>query len=335
MPRSRSVRRVPVTWSGVLAHATMGDMKARSGPAAWLMYILVRTVFAVMQMFPIDWNLQTARLLARLWPYLMPRHRQRAVAHLTAAFGATRRPTEISEIADRCLESVTMFAVEAICLPRLISACTWNRYIHLNNFDQALELIVSGKGVILVSGHYGSFEVTGHLLASLGFDVVAVMRPLDNVYLNRFVVQTRRMHGLAVLDKKGATAGAEEALEKGKLLAFIGDQDAGRKGLFVDFFGRPASTYKSISLLAITTGCPIIVGYARRLGRVAQYEVGVQRIIRPQEWEEQDDPLRWVTQAYTTAIEEMARQAPEQYLWIHRRWKSKPKTRQPTPTAAL
>ncbi len=313
----------------------MRYMKAKSGPAAWLMYILVRTVFAVMQIFPIDWNLRTARWLAGQWPRLMPRHRQRAIAHLTAAFGGTRTPTQISEIADRCLESVTMFAVEAICLPRLISASTWNRYIRLNDFDEALELIVSGKGAILVTGHYGSFEVTGHLLASLGFDVVAVMRPLDNVYLNRFVVQTRRTHGLAMLDKKGATTGAEEALQDGKLLAFVGDQDAGRKGLFVDFFDQPASTYKSIGLLAIATGCPIIVGYARRLGPVALYEVGVQRIIRPHEWEQQDDPLRWITQAYTTAIEEMARKAPEQYLWIHRRWKSRPKTRQPTPAAVI
>ena len=152
------------------------------------------------------------------------------------------------------------------------------------------------------------------------------MRPLDNVYLNRFVVRTRRTHGLTLLDKKGAMHGARDVLKAGKLLAFIGDQDAGRKGLFVDFFGRPASTYKSIGLLAMWTQCPIIVGYARRQGRVARYEVGVQRIIHPHEWQQQGDPLRWITQTYTTAIEEIVREAPDQYLWIHRRWKSNPKT---------
>ncbi len=301
-------------------------MKAKSGPAAWLRYIVVRTVFAVMQIFPIDWNLQTARRLAGLWPRIMRRHRDRAITHLTAALGESWTPTKISRVADRCLENAAMFAVEVICLPRLINAFTWSRYIHLENFDEALKLILSGKGAILVTGHFGSFEVTGHLLAGLGFDVVALMRPLDNVYLNRFVVQTRRTHGLTLLDKKGAMISAGRILEEGKLLAFIGDQDAGRKGLFVDFFGRPASTYKSIGLLAIATGCPIIVGYARRRGKSARYDVGIQRIIYAPEWEQQEDPLRWITQAYTYAIEEMVRDAPEQYLWIHRRWKHQPRS---------
>ncbi len=299
--------------------------KARCGPAAWSFYMVVRTTFAVMQIFPIDWNLRTARWLAGLWPRIMPRHRNRAISHLTAAFGESYTPAQINRLADRSLESVAMFAVEVVCLPRFINAFTWSRYIHLENLDEALELIVGGKGVILVSGHFGSFEVMGHLLASLGFDVVALMRPLDNVYFNRFVVGTRRTHGLTLLDKKGAMMGAERILEEGKMLAFIGDQDAGRKGLFVDFFGRPASTYKSIGLLAILTGCPIVVGYARRQGKLARYDVGVQRVIHPHEWEQQDDPLRWITQTYTYAIEEMVRHAPEQYLWIHRRWKSQPR----------
>lgn len=298
----------------------------KSGPTAWLFYITVRAAFAVMQAFPIDWNLQTARMIAKIWAVVMPRHRQRAIANLSAAFGQDYPMSRLSRLADRCLESVTMFAVEAICLPRLINAFTWSRYIELVNFDDALRLILSGKGVILVTGHYGSFEVMGHLLAALGFDITAVMRPLDNIYLNRFIVASRRTHGLTLLDKKGAMNSAERMLADGSLLAFIGDQDAGRKGIFVDFFGRPASTYKSIALLAMAAGAPIVVGYARRRGNVARYEVGVPRIIYPHEWEQQADPLRWITQEYTSAIESFVREAPEQYLWIHRRWKSRPKS---------
>lgn len=311
-----------------VADAIRPALKARTGPFAWIKFMAVRTLFAVMQMFPMNWNLRTARLLARLWPRAMARHRQRAVAHLTSSLGRTYSASQIARLADRCLESVTMFAVEAVCLPRLITAFTWSRYIQLSNFDETLELILSGRGLILVTGHFGSFEVPGHLLSSLGFDVVAIMRPLDNVYFNRFVVQARRTRGLTLLDKKGAMLEAQKVLEDGRLLAFIGDQDAGRKGLFVDFFGRPASTYKSIGLLAMSTGCPIVVGYAKRLGKVARYEVGIERVIRPEEWASRDDPLRWITQTYTTAIEQIVRKTPEQYLWIHRRWKSKPRAAQ-------
>jgi KDO2-lipid IV(A) lauroyltransferase len=182
-----------------------------------------------------------------------------------------------------------------------------------------LGVIMEGRGVIFVTSHYSSFELPAQLLACLGFDVSAVMRPLDNEHLNRFIVNSRRTHGLALLDKKGAMSQAEDLLRRGSLLALVGDQDAGRKGMFVDFFGRPASTYKSIGLLAMSTGCPIVVGYARRHGHRPRYDVGVERIIRPHEWEGQADALRWITQEYTTAIEAVVRREPEQYLWIHRR----------------
>jgi len=305
----------------------MALMKQRFEPVAWLQYLAVRAAFAVMQIFPIDWNLGTARMFARLWPRLMPRHRERAVKHLAAAFGEDVGSKRVERWADQCLESVAMFGVEAICLPRLINAFTWSRYITFRDFDVGLERMLSEKGVIVVTGHYGPFELPAHALAALGFDVTAVMRPLDNMFLNRFLVRTRKTHGLTLLDKKGAAAKAEQELRDGKVLAFVGDQDAGRKGIFVDFFGKPASTYKSIGLLAMAVECPIVVGYARRLNYFGRYEVGVQRVIHPHDWQTKDDPLRWITQEYTRAIEEFVREAPEQYLWIHRRWKSQPRVR--------
>lgn len=302
----------------------MALMKQRFEPVAWLQYLAVRAAFAVMQIFPIDWGLRTARVLSRLWRIAAPRHYRRALEHLAASLGDHYGPDELKRLASRSLESVVMFAIEVVCLPRLISPSTWSRYITLRNFDVALREMLSGRGAILVTGHYGSFELMGHLIAALGFEIVSVMRPLDNRYLNEFLVRTRRAVGLALLDKKGAIQHSEEILQRGALLAFIGDQDAGRKGTFVEFFGRPASTYKSIALLAMSTGAPVVVGYARRFGNRAQYEVGVQRVIRKEEWEAQDDPMRWLTQAYTSAIEASIRDEPSQYLWIHRRWKSTP-----------
>jgi len=294
---------------------------------AWLVYVAVRGVIATMQAFPMNWNLQTARLLARCWIVLMPRHLDRAMRHLSASYARTMTPDEIRRLAVRSLESTVMFAVEVMCMPRLINRSTWSQYIEVVNFKELLGLMVEGRGLIMVTGHYGSFELIGHLLACFGFRMGAVMRPLDNFYLNRYLVTARRTHGMELMDKKGATAKAETFLKDGGLLCFIGDQDAGRKGAFVEFFGQPASTYKSIGLLAMHTNRPIVVGYARRRGDTAKYEVGVQRIIHPQEWASRDDPLLWITQAYTAAIEEVVRAAPEQYLWIHRRWKSQPRIR--------
>lgn len=297
----------------------------RTGVWSWMVYAAVRTAFGIMQIFPIDWNLRTARLGARCWRHLMPRHYRRAVDHLTGAFAPREPAWKIDRLARQCLESVAMFAVEAICLPRLVRPSSWHRYIRLARFDEMVRLQVNGRGAILVTGHYGSFELVGHLLACLRFDLAAVMRPLDNAYLNRFLVRSRKANGMTLLDKKGATAQAEELLRKGTMLGFIGDQDAGRKGVFVDFFGRAASTYKSIGLLAMSTESPIVVGYARRCGDRARYEIAVERVIHPTEWTDQKDPLRWITQEYTAAIERVVRRDPAQYLWIHRRWKSRPR----------
>ena len=93
----------------------------------------------------------------------------------------------------------------------------------------------------------------------------------------------------------------------------------------MEFFSRPASTYKAIGLLAMRYEAPIIIGYARRTGDRFRYEVGITRIIEPKEWADRDDPLAWVTQEYTRAIESFVRDEPSQYLWIHRRWKTRPR----------
>lgn len=299
--------------------------KARTGPYAWVVYASARSLFAFMQMFPLDWNLKSARLFAKVWPMIMPRHRERAIEHLTASLGDELTPTQIQDLADRSLENVTMFAIEAICLPRRLSPLTWSRYFQIVDFDDAINAFMQGRGGIIVTPHYGPFEISAHVMAALGFDIIAVMRPLDNEYMNRYLVDSRKTQGLKLIDKKGATTQAQSLLEDNYMVTFVGDQDAGRKGIFVDFFGQPASTYKSIGLLAMVTKRPIIVGYTRRLGNQAKYVLGVERVIHPQEWADKDDPLRWITQEYTSAFERVIRKDPAQYLWIHRRWKSKPR----------
>ncbi|MCK4658967.1 MAG: lysophospholipid acyltransferase family protein [Phycisphaerae bacterium] len=300
-------------------------MKRDDGITAWLAYVLVRVICMILLMFPLEWNLRTARLLGTFWWHLTPRHRERARRHLRTALGDSLSPTEIDRLALRCLQQQAMWVMEFVFTPRLINEWTWRKYIRLVNMNESLSLLLQNKGALLLTGHYGNWELSGFLLAVLGFDVVAIMRPLDNVYLNRFLVETRRRSGLQLLYKKGAITEAESILRSGAALGFIADQDAGSKGLFVDFFGCQASTYKSIGLLAMAREVPIIVGYARRVGNSFRYEVGAQRVIHPHQWRDQEDPLRWITQEYTAAIEELIRVEPSQYLWIHRRWKSRPR----------
>lgn len=290
-----------------------------------IIYLALRMAATVFQMFPINWNLRTARLMAHVWCRIMPRHLNRAREHLRLAFGSQLPAQQIDRIAFRSLEQMSMMAMECLFTPRLIGELTWQRYIRLKGIDRALDRLLRGQGAILVTGHYGSWELVGFTLAALGFPLTAVMRPLDNPWLNEFLLGIRARRGLQLLHKKGASQSAGDVLESGGLLGFIADQNAGRKGEFVDFFGRKASTYKSIGLLAMEHNVPILVGYARRLSDNFEYEVGCNRIIEPHEWAGRPDKLHWITQEYTAAIEQFVREAPEQYLWIHRRWKSRPR----------
>jgi KDO2-lipid IV(A) lauroyltransferase len=120
-----------------------------------------------------------------------------------------------------------------------------------------------------------------------------------------------------------------DVLRRGGVLSFIADQDAGQNGLYVDFFGRPASTHKAIALLALEHQAPVIVGYARRVGNRFHYEVGCSAIIEPGEFSGTPDDVRLLTQRFTTALESAIRRDPDQYLWLHRRWKHQPKARKP------
>jgi KDO2-lipid IV(A) lauroyltransferase len=105
--------------------------------------------------------------------------------------------------------------------------------------------------------------------------------------------------------------------------------------LFVDFFGVKASTYKSIGLLAMEHGAPIVVGCARRTSEKFRYEIDCDRVIMPEEWQGRADPLMWITQEYSAALERLIRVAPEQYLWMHRRWKSRPKGEEMPPSGVV
>jgi KDO2-lipid IV(A) lauroyltransferase len=299
---------------------------ARQHPAIeYVTYLGVRFAGMVFQMFPIDWNLATARLMARIWARIMPRHKKRAIDHLKLAYGDTLTSEQRERMALQSMQQMTMVAMETFFVTRLINEWTWPKYIRLRGIKPALDVLLRRKGAILLTGHYGSWELCGFTLATLGFPVTAVMRPLDNQYLNDHLMGVRAKRGLRLLFKKGVAQSADDILKNGGILAFIADQNAGRKGEFVDFFGVKASTYKSIALLAIQHEVPIVVGYARRTSPRFEYEVGVNRVIEPREWAEQKNELHWVTQEYTRAMEAFIREKPEQYLWMHRRWKSRPK----------
>ena len=290
----------------------------------WLAYCLLRLVVLGLSVFSMKRNLRTAAFLGRLlWDHYH-RGRKRALDNLRASF-----PEESEEwvwrTGRRSFEQLAMMAMDMLFTPRLVRKSNWRRYSSYKTVERAKWIMQERKGAVLVTAHYGNFEIIGYLLALFGFEIYSVARPLDNKFINNWLAGVRERHGQKLVDKKGASAMIDDIIGKGSTLAFIADQDAGRKGLFVDFFGRKASTYKSIGLVAMTYELPIIIGCSRRRDNDFFFEIECNRIIMPEEWKGKEDPLMWVTAEYTAAIEEFIRKDPSQYWWLHRRWKHRPK----------
>ncbi len=305
--------------------------KARNDLLDRLTYLALRLVSAALHCFPVDLNLRTARLIGRCMYRLDRRHRNRALHNLARSFPEQSEQWR-EEMARRSMEHLVMLGVEVLFTTRLLRIDTWRRYIELDNLRDTVRLLLQrNQPIVMLTGHYGNWEILGYVLATLGFETVSVARPLDNPYINRWLLGVRERQGQRILDKKGAIAEVGDLLENGGTVGFIADQNAGNKGLFVDFFGRKASTYKSIGLLAMQYSAPVVIGYARRLGDRFRFRLAVQDIIYPSDWANQDDPLFYITQRYTAAIEQFVRDDPGQYLWVHRRWKTRPKGEQPEP----
>jgi Kdo2-lipid IVA lauroyltransferase/acyltransferase len=299
--------------------------KPRNSTLDMLVYLALRLAAAVMHCFPVETNLQTARFLGSLLYRVDKKHRKRALANLQRSF-PDMPPRRREQLAERSVQALLMLGVEVLFTTRLIRLDTWAQCVQLHNMHDVLgRLLRPGKGMILLTGHYGNWEILGYVLATLGFETTSVARPLDNPYVNNWVMGVRERQGQRIIDKKGATTEVTEVLGRGGAVGFIADQNAGSKGVFVDFFGRKASTYKSIGLLAMEYQVPVVIGYARRVDGQFRFDVGVQDVILPEEWQSRDDPLRYITQRYSKGIEDFVRVDPGQYLWVHRRWKTRPK----------
>jgi len=290
----------------------------------WLIYVLLRIFLFFVCLFPVEKVLKFARFIGRgMWKYYH-RGRERAIENLHASF-PDKDEKWIEETGIRSFENLVMLTVDVIFSPRLIRKENWEQYSRYKNVERVKWMMRGKQPLLLAAAHYGNFEIMGYLMGEFGFDIYSIARPFDNKFLNSYLYDVRQRNGQKIIDKKGASEKMEQIVKQGSALCFIADQNAGKKGVFVDFFGRKASTYKSIGLLAIQYNLPIGVGVSRRIDDRFFFEIEIARLIMPDEWKDKDDPLLWITQEYTRAFEDSIRKDPTQYWWIHRRWKTRPK----------
>jgi KDO2-lipid IV(A) lauroyltransferase len=276
------------------------------------------------------WGSRFSWLMTRGLPQRWTRYRV-AYDNISQAYGGSLSEAEIETIIQGMWEHLFRLLVETTQFPRKLSRENFREVIRFRNRQAVVRALSTGRPVYLLGGHFGNWEATTAVFGMFGLPMGIVARELDNPYLHRWVVETRESTGHKLLLKQGAWDEIGSILQNGGNLGLLCDQDAGRRGVFVNFFGRPASTFKSIALMAIEQRALLVVGYGMRAeddfdeARWARFEIGCEEIIDAAEFTSAQ-AVRELTQRYTAALERCIRRAPEQYFWVHRRWKTEPKS---------
>jgi len=297
--------------------------KRRAPPIvlAWIQYLAVRVTAAMLEAMPLFLARGAARALAWLIATIDAKHRRIAVQNVAAAYPG-RSEAAYEAFVRRVYAHLADMLVEILVARRRVRRSTVGRYLKargLEHFDRALQ---SGRGAILVIGHQGNWEFIGYAVILMGYPMHAIARPLDNPLLDRYLNRFRTGTGQEIASKYNVLRQIGEMLGRNRIVIFLADQDARRHGLFVPFFGRAASTFKAPAVMALRHGVPLLTadlyrtGFLRHVGEVHRIEVppGCSG----------DEAVHRLVAAYTRTLEGFIRRHPEQYLWLHRRWKTRP-----------
>ena len=293
----------------------------------YLVYLLVRVLCCFVQSLSLETNKALARGLAFIFTWILPVRRRLLHANLQTAFPELNKQ-EHQHIIRAMWEHLFLMGVEMALARRQISDFNWTDHIRLVKAEPLLSLLHQNRPVILVTGHFGNFEIGGFSLGVLTYPSHSVARTLDNPYLNRFVKDFRESTGQFLIPKKGGAIEITRVLEQNGLLALLVDQWAGHKeGYIVNFFDKPTTAFKAIAILSLKYNVPVVICYSlRKEGKSAQFhalhfEMHIKDIFDPLDPPPDMQNAKDVTQWFTHALESGIRRCPEQYWWLHQRWK--------------
>lgn len=250
------------------------------------------------------------------------RHRRVATDNLRLAYGNALGERERRRIARACWRHFGRITLDTLAFPRFNTRSVGGS-IHYEGLEHIRSAYALGRGVLLFSGHYGHWELTALMQGYLGLPLALVTRPLDNPWLERLLTRLRCRSGNVVLHKRRAVREMIQALRRGIGVAIVIDQDAREAGVFVPFFGRPASTTPTLALLALRTGAPVVPVFSLPEAG-GSYRIVYEPPVEVERTGDRDADIVRLTEACTRIIEEWVRRRPELWLWMHRRWKTRP-----------
>lgn len=291
-------------------------------PYRYLLYLGLRLLQSLVSWLPRSLALVLAKGVGRLAFGVARREAKKTIEHLTLAFGEEMDSCEIQTLARRVFIHFAQIAVDVLRFPNLNSQ-TLEKLVEIGKGLSVFDRVLSqGRGAILLTGHLGNWELMGALLRFHGYQGAVVGRRIYYDKLNDVLLNLRAKVTLKTIYQDESPKEFMKVLDRNEILGVLADQDIDRlDGIFVPFFGRPAYTPTAPVRLALATGAPIVLAFLIRSG--GRYRFLVEEPIQVEMKGTREETIQEYTLRWSQVVEEKIRTYPEQWVWMHRRWKTK------------
>ena len=300
-------------------------VRTRSTTLDRVVFGFVRAVMAALAALPLVVAVRVAAGIARLAYWCAPGLRRTGMTNLAIAF-PDEPLAERRRILRESIANLGRMAAELAHLPRLTEADLREMVVFEDEAWWAANVgAPRDTGGLILSGHFGNWELLVFAHGMRGYPVSMVHRAIANPLVDRWLNALRARAGTRLVRKRHAAGGVLKALHDRELLVLPFDQNSTRGlGVFVNFFGKPASTNSGIARLALRSGAPVVPVFIVREGRSARHRVHVLPIMYVQRTGDVESDVSRITQELSVLFEGMVRRHPEQWLWVHKRWKTRP-----------
>ena len=287
-----------------------------------LEYGLFQTLFNLTRVMPRSALLAFGRGLGTFVWKVVGFRRGVILDNLTHAFGDDQDAAWIQKVGHDFYRNLGMTVMEFLAAGHRSTQDLLDN-VDIEGLEHFEDLVAQGKGALFMSGHFGNFELMLPRSAAQGFKTAVIVKPQSNKLVDAFQNRIRAREGVQIIPTGSSFATIMAALEGGGFVGIMGDQDAGRKGQFVEFMGRPASVNRGPATLAVRAKCAVLMVFVYRradYSHVIRLEPPIE--IDPA-WDNRT-AIRRLTEIQTEKLEAAVRRAPEMYYWVHRRWKTRP-----------
>ena len=281
----------------------------------------LRGITGAVSRMPLPRALALGRCLGAVFGSVVRYHRADALDALGRAF-PEKNPDELAGIVRRMYRNLGMNLIETL---RLVGGATegLDERVTPVGIDIVHAALARGRGALALTAHLGSWDLLTYKSVRLGLPLTVITKDVKNRALNDFWMEGRRRFGLNLVPARNSYRTCLRALSRGGIIGFVLDQNVIRKeGVFVDFFGRPACTTAGLAFMAAHSQAPVFPGFLRRTAD-DRHEMRIHPLLEPPP-DREPETIRQATQQYTKIVEDAVRAYPDQWTWIHRRWRTQP-----------